>query len=168
MTLKDLLTMLIRMQGIFILQNEHGSMELHGDDLYVSVYNEWLTLYHTTPHNPESRSHLHLRWETLASVAVCHQAGQTPYLAFYKMPEADGEASLIWYFPSFYNWSQGKTEIPAHIACYNTFVATYGMTLQLYPHTPDAPASTRSGMPGDDRVDALDSSAVDGDDSTPG
>ena len=47
------------------------------------------------------------------------------------LPEAGDEAPLIWYFPSFYNWANGKTEIPENMAQYETFVTTYGTTLQL-------------------------------------
>ncbi len=131
MTLQELLEILIHLRGTFILQNEHGSMELRGDDLYLSPYNEWITIYHATPKQPESQSHLHLRWQTLRSAAVVREEGQTPHLAFYKTPEAVGEPLLIWYFPSFYDWTHGKTEIPANIAQYEAFVESRGMVLQL-------------------------------------
>jgi hypothetical protein len=62
---------------------------------------------------------------------VTHEADKTPYLAFYGPAETADEAPLIWYFPSFYNWTRGKTEIPENIAQYETFVAEYGTTLQL-------------------------------------
>ena len=63
---------------------------------------------------------------------VIHEPEQTPYLAFYGTPEATAEEPLlIWYFPSFYNWAQGKTEIPANIAQHTAFVATYGTTFEL-------------------------------------
>ena len=131
MTVKELLALLIGMHGTFILQNEHGSMEFRGHDLYLHPYNEWLTIYHTTPKNPESQSHLHLRWQTLRSAAIVREDGQTPHLAFYQNAEAVGEALLIWYFPSFYDWSQGKTEIPTNIAQYDAFVQRHGMALQF-------------------------------------
>jgi hypothetical protein len=62
---------------------------------------------------------------------VTHEAGKTPSLALYGPGEAGDDAPLLWYFPSFYNWAHGKTEIPEHITQYETFVATYGTTLQL-------------------------------------
>ena len=89
-------------------------------------------MYHATPKNPESQSHLHLKWHTFQRAVVTHTAGRTPYLAFYGTAETgDDEAPLLWYFPSFYNWANGKTEIPENIAQYETFVTTYGTTLQL-------------------------------------
>ena len=130
-TLKALLEELLGMQGTFVLCNAHGSLEFKGHDLYLSAYEEWLTVYHATPNNPESQSHLHLKWHTFQRAVITHQAGRTPHLAFYGAAEAEGEAPLIWYFPSFYTWAQGKTEIPENIARYETFVTTYGTTLQL-------------------------------------
>jgi hypothetical protein len=131
MTLKTLLEELLGMQGTFVLRNAHGSLEFKGQDLYLSSYQEWLTVYHSTPKNPESQSHLHLKWQTFERAIVTHEAGKTPSLAFYGSAEAGDEAPLIWYFPSFYNWAQGKTEIPEHIAQYEKFVTTYGTTLEL-------------------------------------
>ena len=131
MTLKELVEVLLTMDGAFILENQHGSMELRGRDFYVNVYNEWLTIYHSTPKNPESQSHLHLKWPTLQAAVIQHTDGQTPHLAFYGTPEPIGEPLLIWYFPSFYDWGRGKAEIPANIAQYDTFVATYGSAVHL-------------------------------------
>ena len=129
-TLKGLLEELIQMPGTFILRNDHGSMELRGNDFYVSHYQEWLTIYHTTaPRSSESRSHLHLKWQTLRSAALAQEEGQTPHLAFYKTPEPTGEPPLVWYFPSFYDWANNKAEISAHIAQYEAFVQRYGTTL---------------------------------------
>jgi len=130
-TLKALLEVLLEMQGTFVLCNAHGSLEFKGQDLYLSSYQEWLTVYHATPKNPESQSHLHLKWHTFHRAVVTHTAGRTPYLAFYGTAEVGDEAPLLWYFPSFYNWANGKTEIPENIAQYETFVTTYGTTLQL-------------------------------------
>jgi hypothetical protein len=130
-TLKALLEMLLGMQGTFVLCNAHGSLEFKGHDLYLSAYEEWLTVYHATPKNPESQSHLHLKWQTFQRAVVTHETGKTPYLAFYGPAAAADAAPLIWYFPSFYDWANGKAEIPAHIAQYETFVSTYGTTLQL-------------------------------------
>lgn len=131
MTVKELLEVLLTMDGAFILENQHGSMELRGRDFYVNVYNEWLTIYHSTPKSPESQSHLHLKWPTLRVAVVQHADGQTPQLSFYGTPDPIGEPLLIWYFPSFYDWGRGKAEIPANIAQYDTFVATYGATVHL-------------------------------------
>jgi hypothetical protein len=130
-TLRALLEVLLEMQGTFVLCNAHGSLEFKGQDLYLSPYQEWLTVYHATPQNPESQSHLHLKWHTFQRAVVTHTAGRTPYLAFYGTAEVGDEAPLLWYFPSFYNWANGKTEIPENIAQYETFVTTYGTALQL-------------------------------------
>src|SRR5207249_5132126 len=96
MTLKALLEVLLGMQGTFVLCNAHGSLEFKGQDLYLSSYEEWLTVYHATPTNPESQSHLHLKWHTFQRAVVTHEAGKTPYLAFYGTAEAADEAPLIW------------------------------------------------------------------------
>jgi hypothetical protein len=134
-TLKALLEVLLGMRGTFVLCNAHGSLEFKGEDLYLSAYEEWLTVYHATPKNPESQSHLHLKWHTFQRAVVTHEAGKTPFLAFYGPAEGGDNAPLIWYFPSFYNWANGKTEIAEHRAQYETFVTTYGTTLQLVEPT---------------------------------
>ncbi len=124
--LKDLLEVLVRMNGTFILRNVHGSAELRGEDLYLSPYGEWITLYHAEAKSPESRSHLHLKWKTLHSAVVVHQEGETPYLAFYTTREPSGPPLLVWYFPSFYDWGNNKAEIPQNRARYEAFIKTYG------------------------------------------
>ena len=130
-TLKALLEVLLGMRGTFVLCNAHGSLEFKGPDLYLSSYEEWLTVYHATPTNPESQSHLHLKWHTFQRAVVTHEAGKTPSLAFYGPAEGGDNAPLLWYFPSFYDWANGKTAIPEHLAQYETFVTTYGTMLQL-------------------------------------
>ena len=125
-TLHDFMGRLVDMGGTFILRNEHGSMELRGHDMYLHPYNEWLTVYHTDAERPEARSHLHLRRETLQAARVCRSEGQTPYLAFSSAHEPCGEPLLTWYFPSFYDWSKGKTLVPGNVARFESFVETYG------------------------------------------
>ncbi len=140
MTLRELLDILIRMDSTFILRNEHGAMELRGNDFHLRPYQEWLTIYHTTaPRSPESRSHLHLKWQTLRSAAIQQEEGQTPHLAFYTTPEPVGEPLLVWYFPSFYDWARGKADIPANKAQYEAFVNNYGSVLHFID-----PATTES------------------------
>src|SRR5499425_2766630 len=95
-TLKELLEVLLGMRGTFVLCNAHGSLEFKGQDLYLSSYQEWLMVYHSTPKNPESQSHLHLKWHTFQSAIVTHEVGKTPYLAFYGTGEAGAEAPLLW------------------------------------------------------------------------
>ena len=131
LTLKALLEKLIQMDGAFILQNPHGSMELRGTDFYLSDYNEWLTIYHRTPKSSESRSHLHLKWRTLRSATIARQEGHTPHLAFFTTPQPVDEPLLVWYFPSFYDWAHGKAEIPANKARYEAFVKNYGSVLHF-------------------------------------
>src|SRR5437879_6913199 len=97
-TLKALLEVLLGMQGTFVLCNAHGSLEFKGQDLYLSSYQEWLTVYRATPKNPEWQSHLHLKWNTFQSAVVTHEAESTPYLAFYGTAEAGDDARLICYF----------------------------------------------------------------------
>ena len=125
-TRHDFLECLIGMGGTFILQNEHGSMELCGQEMVLRLHAEWLTVYDAGARNPEGRSHLHLKWQTLQAAAVCRSEGQTPYLAFFKTAEPGGEPLLVWYFPSFYDWNQGKTLIPDNVARFESFIETYG------------------------------------------
>ena len=125
-TLHDFMERLIAMGGTFILRNEHGSMELRGQDMYLHPYEEWLTVYHINAERPEARSHLHLKRHTLQTAAVRRSEGQTPHLAFFKAGESCGAPLLVWYFPSFYDWSQGKTLIPDNVARFESFVETYG------------------------------------------
>ena len=124
--LQDFLEKLVGMGGTFILRNEHGSMELRGEDMYLHPFNEWLTVYHTHSERPEARSHLHLRRETLQVARVCRTEGQTPYLAFFGAGGPIGEPQLTWYFPSFYDWSRGKTLLADNVARFESFVETYG------------------------------------------
>ena len=77
-TLKALLEELLGMQGTFVLCNAHGSLEFKGHDLYLSAYEEWLTVYHATPKNPESQSHLHLKWHTFECAVITHQEQTSP------------------------------------------------------------------------------------------
>jgi hypothetical protein len=72
-------------------------VEFKGPDLYVRPYQEWLTLYHATAANPESQSHLHLKWPTFQRAVVIHEAGKTPALAFYGPVDAGDDAPLLWY-----------------------------------------------------------------------
>jgi hypothetical protein len=125
-TLHDFLAQLIDMGGTFILRNEHGSMELRGQDMYLHPYEEWLTVYHTKAESPEARSHLHLKRQTLQAATVCRSEGQTPHLAFFNTADPCGESLLVWYFPSFYDWNQGKTLIPDNVARFESFIKTYG------------------------------------------
>ena len=55
-TLEYLLAELITSRGAFILQNAHGSMELQGDDLYLSPTEEWITIYHEGAANPDHKA----------------------------------------------------------------------------------------------------------------
>ena len=130
-TLKDLLEVLVRLDGTFILRNEHGSMELRGNDFYLSPYKEWITLYHAAAKSPESRSHLHLKWQTLRSAAIVREEGQTPHLAFYTTVEPVGQPLLVWYFPSFYDWENNKADIPENRARYEVFVKTYSTAFRF-------------------------------------
>src|SRR2546430_15797130 len=111
-TLKALLELLLGMQGTFVLCNAHGSLEFKGQDLYLSSYQEWLTVYHATPKNPESQSHLHLKWHTFQRAVVTHEAGRTPYLAFYGTTEAGDGAAAILYFPCLFKLGKGQTAVP--------------------------------------------------------
>ncbi len=124
--LEDLLADLIAIQGVFILQNAHGSMELQGDDLYLNPTEEWITIYHEGASNPESQSHLHLRRAMLRSARIERVAEDTPHLQFFQTPKPSGESSLAWYFPSFYDYRQGKSDILENQKVYDAFVDAHG------------------------------------------
>jgi len=134
-TLHDFLEQLIDMGGTFILRNEHGSMELRGQDMYLHPYKEWLTVYHTNADRPEGRSHLHLKRQTLQAAAVRRSEGETPHLAFFMADEPHGDPLLVWYFPSFYDWSQGKALIPDNVTRFESFVETYGEQVRFEEKT---------------------------------
>jgi hypothetical protein len=135
-TLKDLLKVLLRMNGTFVLSNELGSMEFRGDDLYLRPHKEWITIYHSQVKSPESRSHLHLKWQTLRSATIAREEGKTPHLAFYRSAEPVGQPLLIWYFPSFYDWGNNKAEIRENQAQYVEFVKTYGTAFKFIEPLP--------------------------------
>ena len=91
---------------------------------------EWLTLYHSTPKNPESQSHLHLKWHTFQRAVVTHEAGKTPVWRFMALPRRRRSAAHL-VFPQLLQLGQGQAEIPENIAQYETFVTGYGTTLKL-------------------------------------
>ncbi len=146
-TLHDFLELLIDMGGTFILRNEHGSMELRGQDMYLHPYEEWLTVYQTNAERPEARSHLHLKRHTLQAAAVRRSEGQTPHLAFFKAGESCGDPLLVWYFPSFYDWSQGKTPIPDNVARFESFVETYGEQVRFTEEPGVTRCTRKQGTP---------------------
>ena len=119
------------MKGTFILRNAHGAMELNSDDLYTSAAGEYVTLYQRGAANPESRSHLHLKWRTLRCARIEREEGETPHLAFYAEPELGGEPLLLWYFPSFYDYERDRESIPENVARYEEFVRERGSDLRL-------------------------------------
>ena len=124
--LEDLLAELIAIRGVFILENAHGSMEFQGDDLYLSPIEEWITIYRESASNPESQSHLHLRRATMRSARIARELGETPHLQFFQTPEPEGESTLAWYFPSFYDYQRGKADIPENQKIYEAFVDAHG------------------------------------------
>ncbi len=128
---QELLDVLVGMNGAFVFYNAHGAMELRGADFYMSPSTEWLTVYHTAASTPESRSHVHLKWRTFASASIVEEEGQTPHLAFSTTPKTVDEPQLVWYFPSFYDWTNNKAEMPENIARYDHFVQQYGTALRF-------------------------------------
>lgn len=124
--LEELLTELIACRGAFILENAHGSMEFRGDDLYLSPTEEWITVYHEGASGPESQSHLHLRRAMLRSARIAREPEETPHLQFFQTPEPSGESTLVWYFPSFYDYRNGKADVPENRKIYDAFVDAHG------------------------------------------
>ena len=124
--LEGLLAELIAIRGVFILRNAHGSMEFQGDDLYLSPIEEWITIYHEGASNPESQGHLHLRRAMLRSARIARELEETPHLQFFQTPEPSGESTLVWYFPSFYDYQKGKADIPENQKVYDAFVDAHG------------------------------------------
>ena len=129
--LEDLLAELIAIQGVFILHNAHGSMELQGDNLYLNPTEEWITIYHEGASNPESQSHLHLRRAMLRSARIARVPEETPHLQFFRTPEPSGETIFVWYFPSFYDYRKGKADIPENQTVYDAFVDAHGSEFAL-------------------------------------
>ena len=70
-TLKALLEVLLGMQGTFVLCNAHGSLEFKGQDLYLSPYQEWLTVYHATPKSRIAEPFAS-KWHTFQRAVVTH------------------------------------------------------------------------------------------------
>ena len=124
--LESLISELIAIRGTFILDNHHGSMEFRGDDLYLRPTEEWITIYHQGAASPESQSHLHLRRAMLRSARIAREPGETPHLQFFPRPEPSGESTLVWYFPSFYNYRKGKADIPENQKIYDAFIDAHG------------------------------------------
>jgi hypothetical protein len=124
--LESLLAELIAIRGTFILDNAHGSMEFRGDDLYLSPTEEWITVYHQGASSPESQSHLHLRRAMLRSARIAREPEETPHLQFFQTPEPSGESTLVWYFPSFYDYRNGKADVPENRKIYDAFVDAHG------------------------------------------
>lgn len=129
--INDLLALLIKMDGTFILSNEHGSMEFRGEDLYLRPYKEWITIYHSQAKSSESRSHLHLKQQTLSSATIIYEEGEMPYLAFHASKDPFGQPLLIWYFPNFYDWGNEKAAIPENQAHYEAFIKSYGTSFEF-------------------------------------
>ncbi len=124
--LEDLIGELIALRGVFILQNAHGSMELQGDDLYLSPIEEWITIYHERASSPESQSHLHLRRAMLRSARIARDPDETPHLQFFQTPKPSEDCTLVWYFPSFYDYRNGKADVPENHKIYDAFVEAHG------------------------------------------
>ncbi|MCZ6871641.1 MAG: hypothetical protein O7G84_19255 [Gammaproteobacteria bacterium] len=124
--LEDLIGELIDLGGVFILQNAHGSMEFQGDDLYLSPIEEWITIYHERASSPESQSHLHLRRAMLRSARIARDPDETPHLQFFQTPEPSEDCTLVWYFPSFYDYRNGKADVPKNHKIYHAFVEAHG------------------------------------------
>jgi hypothetical protein len=129
--LAALLEELIELRGVFILRNAHGSSEFQGEDLYLSPIEEWITIYHERASNPESRSHLHLRRANLRSARVAREPEATPHLEFFQTREPAGESTLVWYFPSFYDYQNDKADIPRNRRAYDAFVEAHGSEFRI-------------------------------------
>lgn len=56
---------------------------------------------------------------------------ETPHLQFLQTPEPSGESTLVWYFPSFYDYQRGKTGTPEVEKVYNTFVDAHGSEFKI-------------------------------------
>ncbi len=116
--------------GVFLLDSPVGSMELHGEDLYLSESNGWMAIYHGDEPSGEIRSHLHLKCGVLKSARIIKEKEYTPYLAFW-VQDSDGEPVVHAYFPSFYDWSNNKAIIQSNKDFFKIWERRYGSEFVL-------------------------------------
>ena len=50
----------------------------------------------------------------------------TPHLQFFPTPEPSGESTLVWYFPSFYDYRKGKVDVPENQKIHDAFIDAHG------------------------------------------
>lgn len=134
----EFISQLIDMHTIIVLRNEQGAAELNGDDFFVSVSDQWLTIYHKNIDRKESRSHIHLRRGQYIYAEVTEDAEYTPFIAFWTQKDksdamgADKHCSFAIYFPPFYSWHKNrKTVIAENQQFYQAWVTQYGRQFEI-------------------------------------
>ena len=106
-------------------------MELHGGDLYMSRSDRWLAVYHGSTPGGESRSLAHLKIGAIKAARIVEEEEHTPYLGCWETAECGGEATLLAYFPSFFDWADNKAPIEKHRRYFATWVEAHGRRFDL-------------------------------------
>lgn len=133
LALEELIEKMLERPGWVVLRNSEGTMELKGEDLTLKTHKDWITVYHGCCDNSESRSHLHLRKGSYRYACLVETEGYTPQMAFWLSEEdvSDSKPSMAFYFPSFYDWSNGKKDIVEHQKYCERWLAKNGRAFHL-------------------------------------
>jgi len=131
--LQELLETLFLKPGMVVLRNPEGTVELKGDDLTMKEHGDWISIYHSTAANSESRSHLHLRKNSYHYACVRETEGYTAQMTFWKSKEEMSETKppFAVYFPAFYDWTDGKKEIAEHKKYFEKWLTEHGSEFYL-------------------------------------
>jgi hypothetical protein len=131
--IEDLMAKLMVRPGMIVLRNPEGTVELKGDDLILKEHGDWVTVYHGTDTISEKRSHLHMRKKGYAYACVREVEGYTAHMTFWKTKEdfCEDKPPFAMYFPTFYDWTDGKTELPEHKEYFEKWVAKHGRHFEL-------------------------------------
>ncbi len=138
-TLSRLLETALAEAQVVLLRNEHGTVELRGEDLALESGGEWLTLFHAgASPGPEARSHIHLRRGRLRYATIAEREGRTPVLELWPSRAAlsaarasGGRPPLALMFRSFYDWGRDRAPIPEHRRRFEAWVAENGREFDL-------------------------------------
>jgi len=116
-----------------ILRNPKGTVELKGADLTIKEHGDWITIFHGSCQSSEQRSHLHLRKKSYHYACIRETEGYTPQMTFWIRQEdvCDDKPEFAVYFPSFYDWSEGKKPLLDHHQHYREWVKTHGREFEL-------------------------------------
>jgi hypothetical protein len=131
--LEELLKIMMVRPGMIVLRNAQGTMELKGQDLIMKDHQDWITIYHDGEKSSETRSHLHMRKNSYAYAIVRELEGYTPHMTFWITKEdfCEDKPPFAVYFPSFYDWTDGKTALKENHVYYEAWVKEHGCEFEL-------------------------------------